>query len=238
MHANGRRKGRASFANVTQPGAARPVGPARTESNSSARSTPYTTNVRTPSFPRSSNELTLSSPQRPSAPVPEGKWQHDLFGEKSDLYNPSLNVSAPALSTVIPVSSSSRPFGALTPALPIYHQPHAPAALAQSPNPVAAPAPNLLARLNINGASNQAEQKRRAAEQIRLAQVERTRVAEAKRVEKEREQERARTAMQHEKQRVIANEEERGFVVQVEGLVYGTSAEDVQVRFEADFPGD
>lgn len=171
--------------------------------------------------------------QRPSAPVPEGKWQHDLFGKKSDLYNPSLNVSAPALSTVIPVSSSSRPFGALTPALPIYHKPLTPAALAQAPPPAAAPAPNLLARLNINGASNQAEQKRRGAEQIRLAQVERSRLAEAKQLEQEREKERARMAVQNEKQRAIANEEERGFVVQVEGLVYGTSAEDVQVRSES-----
>ena len=66
-----------------------------------------------------------------------------------------------------------------------------------------------------------------------MAQVERNRLAEAKQLEQEREKERARMAVQNEKQRAIANEEERGFVVQVEGLVYGTSAEDVQVRSES-----
>ena len=35
---------------------------------------------------------------------------------------------------------------------------------------------------------------------------------------------------ENEKLRVLAAIEERGFVVEVAGLVYGTSAEDVQVR--------
>jgi lipase chaperone LimK len=79
-----------------------------------------------------------------------------------------------------------------------------------------------MTRLGIKGSSNQ------------QAELERQRISRAEKVRAEREKrEQLRLRKELEKEREeklkIAEFEETGFVVQVEGLVYGTSGEDVQV---------
>lgn len=172
----------------------------------------------TPSLAR----LTPSSPLAPStqrpppaAPAADGKWQHDLFGASSDLYNPSINFSAirAKLPAQQETSPSLRPFGVATPAAqPVLSAPTAPVATVQQGG----------AALGIKGsnAAAQREAARRANLERMAAQKER---AELIRQRKELEKERQEKVN-------IAKEEDLGFVVQVDGLVAGTSAEDVQVR--------
>ncbi|BGP28766.1 hypothetical protein JCM10296v2_000502 [Rhodotorula toruloides] len=149
----------------------------------------------------------------PAAPAADGKWQHDLFGANSDLYNPSINFSAirAKLPAQQETSPSLRPFGAATPAA----QPvsSAPVTTAQQGG----------AALGIKGsnAAAQREAARRANLERMAAQKERAElIRQRKELEKER-QEKVK----------IAKEEDLGFVVQVDGLVAGTSAEDVQTAF-------
>lgn len=47
--------------------------------------------------------------------------------------------------------------------------------------------------------------------------------------EKRRKEENLLSKEEYDRVKMVAGEEERGFVVQVAGLVFGTSAEDVQV---------
>ncbi|KAL7340913.1 hypothetical protein BJY59DRAFT_111854 [Rhodotorula toruloides] len=152
----------------------------------------------------------------PAAPAADGKWQHDLFGASSDLYNPSINFSA--LRAKLPAqqetSPSLRPFGVATPAAqPVLSAPTAPVATVQQGG----------AALGIKGsnAAAQREAARRANLERMAAQKER---AELIRQRKELEKERQEKVN-------IAKEEDLGFVVQVDGLVAGTSAEDVQTAF-------
>lgn len=126
-------------------------------------------------------------------------------------------------------SSSLRPFGSATPAAPQQHQSYDIA----PPNPAAAAVAepsSLLSRFDVKGASSDhADNQRREAEK-------RARIAEQKKeklkrdAERRAEQQRQQAAAEREIQRRIAEHEDTGHVVQVEGLVYGTSAEDVQVR--------
>ncbi|GAA6051681.1 hypothetical protein JCM3770_001226 [Rhodotorula araucariae] len=175
-------------------GGGRPA-PHRAHSNS-ARATPYS---RTPPAPLAA----------------DGKWQHDLFGERSNLYRPTLNTAAVRSQLGINANASSpslRPFGDATPAAqPIIRTiPNGPAAAMQ------APASNTA--IGIKGQSAAAlRQAEMAARKERAGLLRQRKVLEAKRAE----------ALKH------AQEEEKGFVVQVEGLVSGTSAEDVQTAFSA-----
>ncbi|BGP21586.1 RNA recognition motif domain containing protein [Rhodotorula toruloides] len=152
----------------------------------------------------------------PAAPAADGKWQHDLFSANSDLYNPSINFSAirAKLPAQQETSPSLRPFGAATPAAqPVLSAPAAPVAIVQ----------HGAAALGIKGsnAAAQREAARRANVERMAAQKER---AELMRERKELEKERQEKIK-------IAKEEDLGFVVQVDGLVTGTSAEDVQTAF-------
>ncbi|BGP36511.1 hypothetical protein JCM10450v2_000408 [Rhodotorula kratochvilovae] len=156
----------------------------------------------------------VNFPPKRNAP-PDGKWQHDLFGEKSDLYNPKLNTAAVRAQLGLDANAPSpslRPFGSATPAAQpsIRNIPTGPAAATY------APAAN--AALGIKGqgaaAMRQAEM---AAKKERAELMRQRRVLEAKQAE----------VLKH------AQQEEKGFVVQVEGLVSGTSAEDVQTAFSA-----
>ncbi|GAA6006624.1 hypothetical protein JCM10207_004997 [Rhodosporidiobolus poonsookiae] len=167
--------------------------------------------------------------ERPGATPPtasDGKWQHDLFGEGSNVYQPSLNTGALKSKlhgwTDAP-SPSLRPFGAATPASQsLTARPAAQNGGAPAPAPaVANGGATLTARLGIKGSSDAAQQKEREAAQRRQAQRERE---EAVKARKMLEKERQETVK-------IAKEEECGFVVQVMGLVSGTSAEDVQTAF-------
>uniref|UniRef100_A0A0K3CJ51 FGENESH: predicted gene_9.175 protein n=1 Tax=Rhodotorula toruloides TaxID=5286 RepID=A0A0K3CJ51_RHOTO len=152
----------------------------------------------------------------PAAPAADGKWQHDLFGANSDLYNPSINFSAirAKLPAQQQTSPSLRPFGAATPAAQaVLSAPTAPVATVQQSG----------AALGIKGsnAAAQREAARRANLERMAAQKERAElIRQRKELEKER-QEKVK----------IAKEEDLGFVVQVDGLVAGTSAEDVQTAF-------
>ncbi|GAA5923337.1 RNA recognition motif domain-containing protein [Sporobolomyces koalae] len=179
-----------------------------------------------------------NGPSRPSpyqrtnadAPTVEGQWQHDLFGRSSDLYRPSVNVNH--LSRIIPgahviESASLRPFGDATPApTRLISTASDPAPAPVAPQAPAAESNDIVNRFGIRGSSNQVERER--IEQQRNAKAERIRIEREK-----REQVRARKLLEktHAAQMQVATQEETGFVVQVEGLVYGTSREDVQTAF-------
>ncbi|GAA5960090.1 hypothetical protein JCM8115_004531 [Rhodotorula mucilaginosa] len=151
----------------------------------------------------------------------DGKWQHDLFGQDSDLYNPSINFSS--FSKRVPgwdeVSPSLRPFGPNTPAAQALivtptgqvtsYNPNAQLATAQVPTGPA---------IGIKGTNAAAANSVRKQQQRDRAELVRQR--------KELEKQRQETVK-------IAKEEELGFVVEVAGLVAGTSAEDVQTAFGA-----
>lgn len=159
--------------------------------------------------------------QRPSASTStssanDGKWQHDLSGEDSDLYNPSINFSS--FSKRVPgwdeVSPSLRPFGPNTPTAQALivtptgqvtsYNPNAQQAAASIPTGPA---------IGIKGTNAAAAHTVRKQQQKDRAELLRQR--------KELEKQRQETVK-------IAKEEELGFVVEVAGLVAGTSAEDVQ----------
>ncbi|GAA5856349.1 hypothetical protein JCM8547_000881 [Rhodosporidiobolus lusitaniae] len=188
----------------------------------SARASPY------------QRPMSTSSPS-----TSDGKWTHDLFGEDSNRYTPSVNSQALKSKlrgwTDPAPSASLRPFGAATPAA----QPLVRNAVAQAVQPqqqarqqeqqqlvaarrgVAQPVPQNQARFGIKGTSNAAALQRKQQEARQKAERE---YAELVRLRKEEVQKR-------EEKVKIAQEEEKGFVVQVEGLVQGTSAEDVQTAF-------
>ncbi|GAA5861325.1 hypothetical protein JCM1840_005335 [Sporobolomyces johnsonii] len=167
--------------------------------------------------------------ERPSTPSVDGKWQHDLFSADSDLYRPKINVKElmrklPGAAQV--PSPSLRPFGAATPAPQLLLSASAPAAPVPTPAPTApvAQQPDMFARLGIKGSSDAAAEKERQ----RQAKLQR---AKAERERKEQLRLRKELEAEREIKVKIAQEEDLGFVVQVEGLVYGTSAEDVQTAF-------
>ncbi|KPV78252.1 uncharacterized protein RHOBADRAFT_50742 [Rhodotorula graminis WP1] len=196
---------RGSPASATR-GTNRPA-PQRTHSAGS-RSTPYS---RPPPLPAAA----------PSTSAADGKWQHDLFGEKSDLYRPKINTAALLARAGVDLSSSSaslRPFGNATPAAqPILHAPS---------NGPQLGAINARA-MGIKGQNAAQQQQQLQRQQQRQAEIAaRKERAEAARQRKVLEDQRRRTLD-------IAQHEQQGFVVQVEGLVSGTSAEDVQAAFGA-----
>lgn len=190
----------------------------------------------------------LSASQR-AAPAadPSGKWQHDLFSSSSSLYNPVVNL--PALASrglaVNTSSASLRPFGAATPAPQIYTNqqarvtaiPTGPAAMQANGFGAAAAAAaagptSLTERLGIKGRKNSeavAERQRQQAiaERERKEKADLQRAAEAR--NKAAIEARRLAEANWNRLSTIAKEEDMGFVVQVEGLVYGTSADDVQV---------
>ncbi|GAA5888568.1 hypothetical protein JCM16303_000874 [Sporobolomyces ruberrimus] len=188
--------------------------PQRTKSNPH-KSTPY----QRPS--NLSSSTSSSSTSTSNDPAGDGKWQHDLFGSSSNLYRPSLNLSA--LTKRIPGSSlpsssaSLRPFGDATPApqrlinTTTNNVPHS--------NPVA---PDLMTRLGIKGSSIQEQERQKVdkAEKMRFERLKREALRERKELEREREE-----------KVIVYEKEEMGFVVQVLGLVFGTSGEDVQTAF-------
>lgn len=163
-----------------------------------------------------------------------GKWQHDLFGSSSDLYQPSINVAhvsriIPGSTTRAPASASLKPFGDQTPApQKLIHPNHPPpATTTATPAGDGSESKDLMTRLGIKGSSNHQQQQREKERQ-------REQRAEKVRLERERrEQQRLRKELEKEWQakQEIAALEDTGSVVQVEGLVYGTSAEDVQTAF-------
>ncbi|GAA5897400.1 hypothetical protein JCM6882_001877 [Rhodosporidiobolus microsporus] len=168
--------------------------------------------------------------QRPSSSsstptTPTDKWQHDLFGDKSDVYNPSLNSGA--LKSKLrgwnddTPSASLRPFGASTPAAQPLHsavqQPQQQQATNGAARPGAQP------QIGIKGRSDQAAERRRQQEARAQAERERKELLELRKKQNKEREEKVK----------VAKEEEMGFVVQVEGLVSGTSAEDVQTAFGA-----
>ncbi|GAA5838479.1 hypothetical protein JCM9279_003256 [Rhodotorula babjevae] len=159
-----------------------------------------------------SRSAPYSRPPPPPATAADGKWQHDLFGEKSDLYRPSINSAALLARAGVDTTTSAslRPFGTATPAAqPILHAPSSGPQLG---------AVNTRA-MGIKG-QNAAQQQRQAEIAARKER------AEAARQRKLLEDQRQKTL-------AIAQHEQQGFVVQVEGLVSGTSAEDVQAAFGA-----
>lgn len=92
--------------------------------------------------------------------------------------------------------------------------------------------PSDLSRFGIKGASQEAEigraeQARVMQEQLRLIKEREDRELAERRKEEQRRWEEMKVV--YEATKVIATHEADGFVVQVEGLVWGTSAEDVQV---------
>ncbi|KAK4704299.1 hypothetical protein P7C70_g1910, partial [Phenoliferia sp. Uapishka_3] len=211
---------------------------------SRARATPSSHSILATPAPHFLTQPTYN-PQRPGgtfnpaythtpAAAPAGKWSHDLFASGSDLYNPQIDPRAIAALTGKPMppsstpSASLRPFGALTPAaVPLLVATSGPTPIPVPTGPRADGANGGgLARFGILGAKGeaakkaareQAERERRAA--LQLEQKRRQQAEEARKV-----------AMA---QKVIAEKESEGFVVQVEGLVFGTSAEDVQTAFGA-----
>jgi hypothetical protein len=178
--------------------------------------------------------LTLSRLQRPSSAssTPSSdRWQHDLFGTDSDLYKPSVNTQY--LKSKLPgwreePSASLRPFGSATPAAqPLHSTPQQPVQQQQQqkqqparPQPVSHnSAPSLQNRLGIKGTSEAQQQQRKAQEARQKAEKEYAELVKQWKVDQQQREEKVK----------IAHEENKGFVVQVEGLVQGTSAEDVQV---------
>lgn len=86
----------------------------------------------------------------------------------------------------------------------------------------------MLQRLGIKGSSSEAQDRQRRDEE-RRARLEQQK-AEKARGDAARKEAAARRKAEEDRERQlqIAQQEDKGFVVQVEGLVYGTSAEDVQ----------
>ncbi|KAL8286244.1 hypothetical protein RQP46_004732 [Phenoliferia psychrophenolica] len=205
----GRRGGRgSSFKNVTG-------------GTPSSRSAPYTT------------QRGASQSHQPSAAPTTGKWTHDLFGDKSDLYSPQINLEAVALLTgrpALPTTSSSsslRPFGALTPlpfssSSPSSQSIPTPAPVSTTPKAAAANNTTVFSRFGIRGVSSELEREKAARAKALSDQssAKRREALELRRKE-------------HARLKVIADAEADGFVVQVDGLVFGTSAEDVQTAFGA-----
>ncbi|BGP12541.1 hypothetical protein JCM10213_004874 [Rhodosporidiobolus nylandii] len=182
-------------------------GPQRVQSGGAARASPY---------------------QRPSsgASGTDGKWQHDLFSEGSSLYTPAVNTQA--LKSKLhgwqdeAPSASLRPFGAATPAAaPLRVALNGVGAATNGGRPQAQAQAPTGPRLGIKGGADMQAQRRREQEARLAAQKEREEMIKRR---KEQEAERQKVVR-------IAQEEEKGFVVQVEGLVQGTSAEDVQTAF-------
>ncbi|KAM0746877.1 hypothetical protein T439DRAFT_383896 [Meredithblackwellia eburnea MCA 4105] len=189
-------------------------GPSRINSGGAHRSSPYT--------------------RTPPTPAPDGKWTHDLFSAGSDVNNPRVNldlisqkIGKPLVTSIPSTRSSLRPFGEATPP--------AVSAFTVQPTPVTAtvsapPArdsstdPNIFNRIGIRGLKSETERQQNEERKRRAAEEERR-----KRFENERER-KAREA-ENRRLREIATREAEGFVVQVEGLVFGTSAEDVQTAF-------
>lgn len=121
-------------------------------------------------------------------------------------------LSEPASTTA---AAPSSPFDA-------HAQPHSTPPLPTEP---AAQSNSLFSRLAIKGSGIS------RVEVERLAREEERKKLAAKREEERRKREREIVQeRENEKLRALAAIEERGFVVEVAGLVYGTSAEDVQVR--------
>lgn len=84
-------------------------------------------------------------------------------------------------------------------------------------------------RLGIKGSSSEAQDRQRRDEE-RRARLEQQKAERARADAAKREAAARKKAEEdRERQLSIAQQEDMGFVVQVEGLVYGTSAEDVQV---------
>ncbi|GAA5909065.1 RNA recognition motif domain-containing protein [Sporobolomyces salmoneus] len=181
--------------------------------------------------PHSANSLANSNGPPPS----NGKWQNDLFETTSDLYNPTINVShvASIIPGAKPVASASlRPFGDATPApqrlISTASNP-VPSSSALPANQSAPPANDLISRVGIKGSSNrQAQSEQEDKERLRVLRAEKVKLERER-----REQLRLRKELEQDREEKfkIAEFEETGFVVQVEGLVYGTSAEDVQTAF-------
>ncbi|GAA5949816.1 hypothetical protein JCM3765_007702 [Sporobolomyces pararoseus] len=210
--------------------------------NGSNRPQPQRANSHKSSPYQRPGSLSSSTTSTSNGASSSDKWQHDLFGSSSDLYKPSINVSH--LSKIIPgaqpVSASLRPFGDATPApqrlIHTSSDPLIPTTSSHSarsvPPAAATPAPqDLMTRLGIKGSSNQQaqlEQERQEKERQRLLRAEKVRIERER-----REQLRLRKELEKDREEKlkIAEFEETGFVVQVEGLVYGTSAEDVQTAF-------
>ncbi|GAA5968938.1 hypothetical protein JCM21900_000736 [Sporobolomyces salmonicolor] len=167
--------------------------------------------------------------ERPSAPPVEGKWEHDLFGPDSDLYRPKINVQElrrKALPATLAASPSLRPYGAATPAPERFLSASASAAPVLGPASTASVAqqPDRSGLLGIKGSSDAAA----ARERLRQEKLQR---AKAERERKEQLRLRKELDAEREIKVKVAKEEDLGFVVQVDGLVYGTSAEDVQTAF-------
>jgi hypothetical protein len=210
---------------------AQPGGPIRRTSSGSARSTPYGAPYVRPPITLCISPTHAMIPQRGSEPIKKtavpttGMWQHDLFPSSSNLYAPTLNMAAPALSNLSPrVSPSLRPFGAST---PILHPNGLP-----TRSEAAAPKAKVLAeRLALpiptgprsNGPSLDVRGAREATKAKFMEDQRR------KEEEKRRKEENLLSKEEYDRVKMVAGEEERGFVVQVAGLVFGTSAEDVQV---------
>lgn len=129
-------------------------------------------------------------------------------------------MDAPALSN-LPSRPSLRPFGDSTPILHPNGLTPAPKAVEKSQvlaDRFAIPTgPRSSAVLDVRGA-REATKAKFMADQKR------------KQEEKEKREEELLSRVEYERLVLVAGEEERGFVIQVAGLVFGTSAEDVQVR--------
>lgn len=146
----------------------------------------------------------------------------------------------------IPASASLRPFGTATPlphqAIPVplgissHPTPSSTSSSAEisrtsTPSNAAPPATeNILQRFGIKGSSNDAAEKRKQIENARLArEAEKKSKANREAEERSRRELEAQYVKEHAKAIELAKIEDRGFVVEVAGLVYGTSADDVQV---------
>lgn len=174
------------------------------------------------SLPEASADDRFVANQRPSASTStstsnasDGKWQHDLFGQDSDLYNPSINLAT--FSSRVPgwneTSPSLRPFGPNTPAAQALIVTPTGQVTSYNPNVQQAPSIPTGPAIGIKGTNAAAGHSVRKQQQRDRAELLRQR--------KELEKQRQETVK-------IAKEEELGFVVEVAGLVAGTSAEDVQ----------
>lgn len=160
--------------------------------------------------------MPVASLANPSGAV----WTHDLFGPDSNLYAPTLSQAHYA------PNPSRHPFGSSTPSMTPGQQPQAPVPQAHQE------------RLGIKGedgkralraqqqAEEQAEQARQ--EQARLRQLEREQELEQLRLVRQAEEQQRR--LLEAATRELALIENSGTVVEVKGLVEGTSAEDVKVR--------
>ncbi|KAK4054944.1 hypothetical protein OIV83_000868 [Microbotryomycetes sp. JL201] len=164
--------------------------------------------------------------QRPtSAPAATlNKWDHDLFTPLSSLYTPSINPAAlkGVKQGTRPVSSSLRPFGSLTPEsdtlqLDPRASKHDPARAPSSAASIVGPT-----AVSVQGQSAKVKERERERERQQKQQQDKIRRAERKRKIEDRQ----RLEKEHAEQSRIAEQEDKGSVVQVEGLVTGTSAED------------